>query len=246
MQATSNGTQSMHQTEETSGTGVEGLFRRDRIWFEDPLRLIPRALTALYSAWVKATYPFASIGRGVSIHYTWDFRRYLARRVKIGNEVLIRKDVHFGVSHPEALQEGEPVIILGDNCAIHRRAQISARNCIHLEQGVIVSASVLIMDHNHAFDDVTRPIREQGITEGGTIRIGQGCWIGHGAAILCKSGELVLGRNCVVGANAVVTRSFPPYSVIVGNPARVVRRYDTAKQSWQTEVQESSLKAGRA
>jgi len=221
-------------SEAPRSTSLANLFRRDRIWFEDPLRLVARALASLYTAWVRITYPFASIGRGVSIHYTWDFRRHLARRVKIGDGVLIRKDVHFGVSHPEALEDGEPVIILGDNCAIHRRAQISARNRIHLEQGVIVSASVLIMDHNHAFDDISRPIREQGITKGGTIHIEQGCWIGHGAAIICKTGELVLGRNCVVGANAVVTRSFPPYSIIVGNPARVVRQYDPASQSWQT------------
>ena len=232
----STGKTAVLRTEETRSASPSSLLRRDRIWFEDPLRLIPRILTGLYTAWVRLTYPFASIGHEVSIHYTWDFRRHLARRVKIGNSVLIRKDVHFGVSHPEALEDGDPVIILGDNCAIHRRAQISARNCIHLEQGVIVSASVLIMDHNHAFEDISRPIREQGITTGGTIRIEQGCWIGHGAAIVCKSGELVLGRNCVVGANAVVTRSFPPYSVIVGNPARVVRQYDPITRSWHTAI----------
>jgi acetyltransferase-like isoleucine patch superfamily enzyme len=217
--------------------------RRDRIWFEDPLRLVPRVLTSLYTAWVRMTYPLASIGRGVSIHYTWDFRRCLAHRLKVGNAVLIRKDVHFGISHPEALERGEPVIVLGDNCAIHRRVQISARNCVHLEQGVILSASVLVMDHNHAFEDTARPIREQGITEGGRIRIEEGCWIGHGAAIVCGKGELVLGRNCVVGANTVVTQSFPPYSVIVGNPARVVRQYDPVKQRWLPEFSKPRLQA---
>jgi acetyltransferase-like isoleucine patch superfamily enzyme len=99
------------------------------------------------------------------------------------------------------------------------------------------------MDHNHGFEDVTLPIRDQGITPGGKIRIGQGCWIGHGAAIVCGSGELVLGRNCVVGANAVITKSFPPYSIIVGCPAKVLRQYDPVKRSWQPEFGQPRVQA---
>jgi acetyltransferase-like isoleucine patch superfamily enzyme len=101
-----------------------------------------------------------------------------------------------------------------------------------LERDVMLSANALIVDHLHAYEDVSRPIREQGVTEGGRIRIGQGCWIGHGAAIVCDRGELELGRNCVVAANAVVTKSFPAYSVIAGNPARVVRQFDAARKNW--------------
>jgi acetyltransferase-like isoleucine patch superfamily enzyme len=88
------------------------------------------------------------------------------------------------------------------------------------------------MDHNHAYEDVELPIRLQPATPGGRIRIEQGCWIGQGAAIVCDKGELVLGRNCVVAANALITRSFPPNSVIVGNPARLGRQYDPVMQSW--------------
>jgi lipopolysaccharide O-acetyltransferase len=50
--------------------------------------------------------------------------------------------------------------------------------------------------------------------------------------VVCNHGELVLGRNCVVGANAVVTRSFPAFSIIAGNPAKVVRTYDEHSEKW--------------
>jgi acetyltransferase-like isoleucine patch superfamily enzyme len=200
-------------------------------WREDPLRLIARVPVRLYSIWVRATYPFAAIGRNVQFHYTWDFRRYLAHRVKLGSSVFIGKDVHFGAYCPNE-EKGEPMIVIEDGCGIHRLSQISARNQIYIERDVIMGPSALIMDHNHAYEDVTRPIKEQNITTGGRIRIEQGCWIGRGAAIVCNQGELVLGRNSIVAANALVTRSFPPYSVLVGNPARLARHYDPAKGIW--------------
>jgi acetyltransferase-like isoleucine patch superfamily enzyme len=127
---------------------------------------------------------------------------------------------------------GEPTIVIDDNCYIGADSIISAKNMIHIERDVLVAQSVLIQDHNHAYEDVNQPIRDQGITSGGRIRIGQGSWIGHGAAIVCNEGELVLGRNCVVAANALVTRSFPPYSVIVGNPARLGRQFDLVMRTW--------------
>ena len=78
------------------------------------------------------------------------------------------------------------MIVLDDNCHIGYGRILSAKNQIHLERDVLVGQQVVILDHNHAYEDITTPISNQGITEGGRIRIGQGTWIGRGAAILCK------------------------------------------------------------
>lgn len=204
---------------------------RSVVWREDPLRLLDRIPTTLYSMWVSATYPFASIGRGVKIHPTWDFRKYLAHRVKLGSYVSIAKDVHFGVYCPNE-EAGDPMIEIDDGCVIARGVQMSARNSIHIGRDVIVSASVLIMDHNHAYENVSVPIKAQGITAGGRIRIEQGCWIGAGAAIVCNQDEVVIGNNSVVAANALVTKSCPPCSVLVGNPARIARQFDATRGTW--------------
>jgi acetyltransferase-like isoleucine patch superfamily enzyme len=207
------------------------LGHRSRARFQDPLFIITRILNKLYTSWLRITYPFAFMGKKVSIHYTCPINRLTAHRIKIGNHVRVHKDVYLGASLPPE-EEGEPVLIIDDNCVIHWRSQVDAKNHIHLERDVLVSQDVLIIDQNHAYEDVTLPIERQGNTSGGRIRIGQGSWIAHGAAIICSQGELVLGRNCVVAAHAVVTRSAPPYSVLSGNPARVVKQYDPAKQAW--------------
>ena len=103
---------------------------------------------------------------------------------------------------------------------------ISAQNRIEVGPKTVISPTVLLMDHNHAFEDVNLPIVEQGNTSGGTIRIEEGCWIGYGATIVCSRGELVLGKHSVIGPNAMVSRSVLPNSVVVGNPGRVVKRLD--------------------
>jgi acetyltransferase-like isoleucine patch superfamily enzyme len=196
---------------------------KSRAHFEDPLGLFPWGLSKLYTLWLRATYPFASVGRDLSVHYTFLLSRSMAPRIKLGSSVVMGKDVWLNII-PEAT--GEVNIVIDDNCCIAARSWISARNHIHLERDVDIAPSVLIMDHNHAYDNIALPIRKQVATPGGTIRIERGCRIGQGAAIVCSRGELVLGQNCVVAANAVVLRSAPPYSMIAGNPARVIERFD--------------------
>ena len=142
---------------------------------------------------------------------------------------MIRKDVWLVVIGEAGTT---PKISIDDGCVINNQVTISAKNYIHIEDDVMLSRSVLIMDHNHAYEDPRLPVREQGVTQGGKVKIEQGCWIGQGAAIVCSQGELVIGRNSVVAANSLVTRSFPPFSVVVGNPARLARQFDLAKQVW--------------
>jgi acetyltransferase-like isoleucine patch superfamily enzyme len=144
----------------------------------------------------------------------------------LGDFVIIGKDSVLYIVQDDAK---EAKLVIDDNCAIGARSTISARNYIHIEKDVIMGTSVLIQDHHHTHESIDLPIRDQGITPGGQIRIEQGCWIGQGAAILCNEGEIVIGRNSVVGANSVVGRSLPPYSVLVGNPGMIVKRFDPTK-----------------
>lgn len=192
---------------------------------------LPKALTKMYSIWLSLVYPFASIGRNVSFHFTSKVNRPRASRISLGDSVSLKAHAWLSVATEDPT--GEPVIVLEDNCHIGFGSIISAKNRIHLERDVIVAQSVILVDHNHAYEDITVPIINQGISGGGRIRIGQGSWIGHGAAIICPRGQLTIGRNSVVAANSVVMRSVPDYSVVMGDPATIIRQYDPATRKWR-------------
>lgn len=196
----------------------------------DPFSILLKAANRIHTQWLRATYPFRVLGRGSSIECSAEISRAAARHVAIGERVFIGKDVWLNIAGTCSTEEAR--ISLGDGCRIGRRSTISARNSIVLENDVLLAPSVLLMDHNHEYSDVNLPIHAQGITSGGTIRVGKNCWLGYGSVIFCASGELTIGQNSVIGALSVVTKSVPPYSVVVGAPARVVKQYDCVSGQW--------------
>lgn len=185
--------------------------------------MIARAINKLHTFFLSHTYPFHNIGKGVSICRPLKLDRSLAQYISIGHNVLIAENVWINI--PEVPCDTKPLIIFDDGCVIGRHSVISAKNQIHIGRNVLFGPSVLVMDHNHEFGDWTTPIKFQGTTPGGTVRIDEGGWIGFGAAIVCNEGALVIGQNSVIGANSLVTGSVPSYSVVIGNPGRRVKYF---------------------
>lgn len=100
---------------------------------------------------------------------------------------------------------------------------------VEIEDDCLFAAFVLIINGNHGFKDINIPIKYQESYSSGPILIKRGSWIGRGACIM---GGVTIGKNSVIGANAVVTKSVPDYCVAVGNPAKVVKRYDFEQKKW--------------
>jgi len=209
---------------------------------EDPLSMLDRVLTKLRTTWISLTYPFARFGCGVSIHHSADIRRSGSNRISIGDRVYIARDTWLNI--PEPANAASPSIILENGCKIGRRSMISARNLVQLGADVMLGPSVAITDHSHEFSDPEQAIHAQGLTAGGTVTIEKNCWLGHGAAVICTSGNLTVGRNSVIGANSVVTRSVAAYSVVVGSPAKIVRRFDQDSGKWlKTETKSHVIRS---
>lgn len=122
------------------------------------------------------------------------------------------------------------VLDIGRFAGIGMGASISAANRITIGDYVIFGRNVFISDHAHAFQDVGLPISTQGIDNVGPVAIGSETWLGQNTVVLPG---VSIGRHCVIGANSVVNSSLPDFSVAVGAPARVVKRYNSDTRSWQ-------------
>lgn len=116
-------------------------------------------------------------------------------------------------------------IVIGDRVGISG-ATIYARQQITIGNDTNIGGNVKILDNDfHPLDSEARRGNDRSKIGTAPVTIGDNCFIGVNAIILKGT---VLGDNCVVGAGAVVSGQFEAGSVIVGNPARVIRRESNA------------------
>ena len=97
-------------------------------------------------------------------------------------------------------------------------------------RNVLVATNVLLTDSLHCYEDPSVPIMRQPVVSNGPVVIEDDCWLGFGCVVLPG---VVVGMHSVVGANAVVVSSVPPFSVVVGSPARVVRQWNPSTAQWE-------------
>ncbi|WP_332020169.1 acyltransferase, partial [Kaistella sp.] len=90
-------------------------------------------------------------------------------------------------------------------------------------------ANVFITNIDHDYTEIGAHVVKQKILVKET-KIGDNCFIGMGAAIMAGT---ILGKQCIVGANSVVRGVFPDYCVIVGSPAKIVKKYNPQTQVWE-------------
>ncbi len=121
---------------------------------------------------------------------------------------------------------------IGDNVDIGNNTFISANNDIQIGNNVIMSSYIFISDHDHSFADINKNLHEQPLTEDSHVKIGDNVFLGVKSSILKN---VTIGNGSIVGANAVVTNNVPPYCVVAGNPAKIIKRYDFKKKAWVKE-----------
>lgn len=124
-----------------------------------------------------------------------------------------------------------PKLTIGNRVHIGAYSMIIAANEIEIKNNVLMSERVIILDHMHDYTDVGKPVIDQPIVSKGKVIIDEDCFIGANAVIM---GNIHIGKHAVIGANSVVTRDVPPFSVVTGAPAKVIKQYDFKKKKWVT------------
>jgi acetyltransferase-like isoleucine patch superfamily enzyme len=147
--------------------------------------------------------------------------------IEIGANVLINSHVFLLTVQTE--KSTVPRLTIGDGCVIGHMNHIACIREVEIGKNVLTADRVYISDHSHVFSDTTIPIMHQSAVSKGRVSIGEGTWIGENVVVLSCN----IGKNCVIGSNAVVLHDVPDYSVAVGVPARIVQKFNPSSQTWE-------------
>jgi len=179
----------------------------DRASYRNRGGLLQRAVTAY-----KAARYFTRVGQHCVFKHNAEFWITDSAVLEAGDNCTIQNYAFFQLTKPQ------PKVFIGENTVIGRHSMITAKNLIQIGSNVLMGAYVQVIDHNHGMER-DRPIREQPALIGEVV-IGNDVWIGAGAKILMN---VHIGVGAIIGSNAVVTADVPPYAVVGGVPARVLK-----------------------
>ena len=190
------------------------------IWPYSLSQRFSRYYAWFYTAWIAHNV------RKIGLHTEVEPGLYLVngkKYIEIGDYCLIGRSSH--ITAHEMPQYNTPVkISIGDGCMFGPDMHITAVNSIRIGKNVRTGKSVLISDNSHGDpkDMALRNIAPNArpIYSKGAIVIGDNVWIGEKAAILAG---VTIGEGAIIGANAVVTKNIPPYSIAAGIPARIIK-----------------------
>jgi acetyltransferase-like isoleucine patch superfamily enzyme len=134
-----------------------------------------------------------------------------------GGGIVLGDDVT--INRYAMIQGSRGGVLIGSGSEINNYSVLNGTGRIEIGENVLIGPHVQIISYQHEFSDMTKPIKRQPIVAQ-KILIGDDVWIGAGAIVLAG---IEIGNGSVIGAGSVVTRSCPPYSVLAGVPARIIR-----------------------
>tara|TARA_B100001029_G_C14870103_1_gene344060 strand:+ start:104 stop:682 length:579 start_codon:yes stop_codon:yes gene_type:complete len=172
------------------------------------------------------------------LFYSWSFKKF-GRRSTLSFPFRVNGPKYITIGHKVHISEGswilakridkDPQIKIHDGTYIGRSTHIVSISGINIQQNVLISDKVYLSDNLHEYKNIELPIKSQKILDKGPISIGENTWIGENVCVIGSS----IGKHCVIGSNSVVLSNIPDYSVAVGSPAKVIKRYNQITKDWE-------------
>ena len=146
--------------------------------------------------------------------------------ISIGSKVSIGSRVWLAAVPLTGAYQTE--LIIKDGTCLGNFNHIYSTKSIVIGENVLTADKVYISDNLHGYEDVNVPIMKQPIKQVENVIIGDGTWLGENVCVIGAK----IGKNCVIGANSVVTKDIPDYCVAVGVPAKIIKRYCFENNKW--------------
>lgn len=189
-------------------------------WKCNFLNVIKEKLYAIRTEWIVAK--MAEAGNGCSFQSIGMLRHlefmHIGADVSFGNEIFLT--AWGGL----AANEGRSYLKIGSHCYFGAYNHITCANKVVIGDHCLTGKWVTITDNSHGETDYSSlliPPSRRDIVSKGAVIIGTNVWIGDKATILPG---VSIGDGAVVAANSVVTKDVPAYSVVGGNPARILKQ----------------------
>lgn len=187
--------------------------------------LLMRAFSKFSMIWFHCCYIRAFKKLGVGAFIFRPFRVDGGRGISIGSKTIFLRGAWLYCC---GIDERSAFLTIGAGCVFGYNNHIAAVSKVVIGDSVLTANNVYISDNIHGYEDITLPIMHQSVRFKREVVIGDGSWIGENACIIGAR----VGKNCVIGANAVVTSDIPDYSVAVGVPAVVIKQFDQHLKKW--------------
>jgi len=125
------------------------------------------------------------------------------------------------------INNGMGDVIIGDDCTIGIGSVIIAP--VTIGSDVMLAQHVCLSGLNHGYEDIHTPPNKQKCTTAEII-IEDECWIGANSVVVAG---VTIGKHSVVAGGSVVVKNVPPFSIVAGNPAKLIRQYNPSTQKWE-------------
>tara|TARA_R110000765_G_scaffold415451_2_gene516579 strand:- start:135 stop:680 length:546 start_codon:yes stop_codon:yes gene_type:complete len=178
------------------------------------MNFIKKNIPRLYTYYYKLLYSDCLIlEKGASIQgpiKLRPFKQWGKLSINLGSNVTL---------HSTIILQGSGTLTIKKNSFIGSFSVIGVNESIEIGENVMIAQAVSIRDTDHAFDRTDIPMKLQGIVTKPII-IEDDVWVGYGAVI---TKGITIGHGSIIAANAVVTKNVPPFSIVGGVPARIIK-----------------------
>lgn len=149
--------------------------------------------------------------------------------ISIGKNVTIRNNARIECISKWNQKQYDPLITIGDNTIFEQDSHIISNAKLEIGANCLFSARVFITTCEHNYNKIGVPIIQQDLSDQ-SVSIGNNCFIGMDAKIFPG---VKIGENVIIGSNAIVMEDIPSFSVAIGAPAKVIKKYDFNEKKWK-------------